>query len=113
LKKKCKNHSHHIELETKIEELRRYHEELEISRNKLALLYDFAPVGYFTFNRKGEILSVNLFGEKLLGIDRSDLLQRNFDDFVAFDEHLLFQNLLDLVFCSNRPNQEKTALCAY
>jgi len=101
LKKKCKNHSHHIELETKIEELRRYHEELEISRNKLALLYDFAPVGYFTFNRKGEILSVNLFGEKLLGIDRSDLLQRNFDDFVAFDEHLLFQNLLDLVFCSN------------
>ena len=43
--------THQAELELTIEELRRSREELETSRNKLALLYDFAPVGYFTLDR--------------------------------------------------------------
>ena len=39
---------HQVELEMQNEELRRAREELELSRNKYAELYDFAPVGYFT-----------------------------------------------------------------
>ena len=39
---------HQIELEMQNEELRRAREELELSRNKYAELYDFAPVGYAT-----------------------------------------------------------------
>jgi hypothetical protein len=41
---------HQVELEMQNEELLRTREELEVSRNKYADLYDFAPVGYFTFD---------------------------------------------------------------
>ncbi len=94
-------HPHQAELETKIEELRRSREELEASRNKYALLYDFAPVGYFTFDREGAIQSVNLFGERLLGIERNGLLGRRFDSFVADEDCFLFSNYLRTVFRSH------------
>ena len=61
---------HQIELEMQNEELRRTQEELEFSRNKYVELYDFAPVGYFTFDLRGLILEVNLTGAHLLGIDQ-------------------------------------------
>ncbi|HEX8960371.1 MAG TPA: PAS domain S-box protein [Geobacteraceae bacterium] len=90
--------AHQAELETKIQELRRSQEELEASRNKYALLYDFAPVGYFTFDREGVIQSVNLFGVRLLGVDREALINRRFDQFVADDERLLFAKFLRTIF---------------
>jgi two-component system, sporulation sensor kinase E len=94
------NHAHRHELETKISELRRSREELEASRNKYALLYDFAPVGYFTFDREGAIQSVNLFGERLLGIIRSGLVGQRFESFVADGDHFVFRNYLSTVFSS-------------
>ena len=65
------------------EELRRAREELEISRNQYAELYDFAPVGYFTFDAHGVIREVNLAGAQLLGIERGLLLNRPFSSFIA------------------------------
>jgi len=88
------------ELEAKIEELRRSQEELETSRNKYAFLYDFAPVGYFTFDREGGIRSVNLTGERLLGIKQSGLVGRNFERFVADEDCFVFSNFLRSVFAS-------------
>ena len=57
--------NYRLELERKVEELRRSQEELEASRNKFALLYDFAPVGYFTLDGDGLIKTVNLTGVQL------------------------------------------------
>ena len=51
-----------IELELQNDELSRAQVELEISRNRFAELYDFAPVGYFTFDTSGVILEVNRTG---------------------------------------------------
>ena len=99
LKQPPENHAHQLELETKIEELRRFQEELEASRNKYALLYDFAPVGYFTFSRDGVIQTVNLTGMRLLGVEH-DLVGRRFVDFVACDERYVFDNYLAIVFRS-------------
>ena len=90
--------AHQAELETKIRELRRSREELEASRNKYAFLYDFAPVGYFTFDRGGVIQSVNLFGVRLLGVERERLIQRRFEQFVAGEERYLFGGFLETVF---------------
>jgi two-component system, sporulation sensor kinase E len=90
--------AHQIELEKKIEELRRSREELETSRNKYALLYDFAPVGYFTFDRDGVIQSVNLFGVRLLGVERADLISRRFEQFVADEERFVFSKFIQKVF---------------
>jgi PAS domain S-box-containing protein len=72
-----------IELELQNDELRLAREELEISRNKYAELYDFAPVGYFTFDAHGVIREVNLTGAHLLGIERQLLTDKSFTGFIA------------------------------
>jgi PAS domain S-box-containing protein len=73
---------HQIELEMQNEELRKAQIEIEESRTKYSDLYDFSPVGYFTFNPAGEIIEANLTGADLLGVDRSLLLHRSFSLFV-------------------------------
>lgn len=89
--------AHQVELETKIEELRRSREELEASRNKYALLYDFAPVGYFSFDRDGVIQTVNLTGARLLGAERSALVNRRFEHYVANEDRFVFGNFIRAV----------------
>ncbi len=62
-----------MQLEMQNEELQRAQETIIKARDRYADLYDFAPVGYFTLNRKGKIVEVNLAGAQLFGVDR-DLL---------------------------------------
>ena len=69
---------HQIELEMQNAELLRTQAALELSRNKYAELYDFAPVGYFTFDKLGLILEVNLAGGQMLGIERQLLANKHF-----------------------------------
>lgn len=92
---------HQLELETRIEVLRKSQDEEDASRNKYAFLYDFAPVGYFTFDQNGNIRSVNLTGVRLLGIERSDLVARCFADFVADEDRFVFSTFIDKVFASH------------
>ncbi|HWR90075.1 MAG TPA: PAS domain S-box protein, partial [Dissulfurispiraceae bacterium] len=75
--------THQIELEMQNEELRRAQEALESSRSRYVDLYDFAPVGYFTFDENGLIREVNLTGARLLGIERALLLNKPFAGFIA------------------------------
>jgi len=81
---------HQIELEMQNEELRKAQVELEESRNRYYDLYDFAPIGYFTFDQKGLILEVNLAGADLLGVERSHLMKMAFSRSVAPEEQALF-----------------------
>ena len=76
---------HHIELEMQNEELKRAHAEAEDALCKYTDLYDFAPVGYFTFDRHGTILEVNLAGAALLDIERCNLIDKRFQLFVKPD----------------------------
>ena len=90
---------HQIELEMQNAELRQAQEELELSRNKYVDLYDFAPVGYFTFDKQGLILEVNLTGAKLLGTERKLLLKKPFIKFIAqVAERVIFTKHLEEVF---------------
>ena len=86
------------ELERQIEDLRIANLELKASRNKYALLYDCAPVGYFTFDREGEIQTVNLTGASLLGSDRTLLTHLRFEYFVALEDRFVFVDFLRMVF---------------
>lgn len=74
---------HQIELELQNEELLRSREELELSRNVYAELYDFAPIGYFTFDSGGLIREVNHAGAQLLGVERGLLARKPFSSFIA------------------------------
>ena len=75
-----------IELELQNEELLRIQDELELSRNTYTALYDFAPVGYFSFDTHGLIREVNLAGAHLLGIERRLLVNQPFISFIADEE---------------------------
>ncbi len=83
--------THRIELEMQNEELRQAQEELEASRARYSDLYDYAPVGYFTFDKKGRIEEVNLAGAALLGIDRKLVVSKLFESFIVFPDHRIFQ----------------------
>jgi two-component system CheB/CheR fusion protein len=74
---------HQIELEMQNEELLRAQKELEESRDRYSDLYDFAPVGYFSFDKNGLILGVNLTGAKKLGIERNFLIRKPFSLFIS------------------------------
>ena len=66
--------TNHLVLETQCQALQESLEDLEESRNRYAALYDFAPVGYVTFDGKGYIKEINLTCASLLGIERSQLI---------------------------------------
>jgi len=76
-----------IELEIQNEELRRAQVAIEESRDRYVDLYEFAPVGYITLSREGQIAALNLTGAALLGEDRKELLDRRFARLVAPADH--------------------------
>jgi PAS domain S-box-containing protein len=89
---------HQVELEMQNEESRRAQLKIEESRNKYVELYDFGPVGDFTFDQKGRILEVNLTGAWLLGAERSYLMNKPFSHFVMPEFRNLFHAQQHSVF---------------
>ncbi len=81
---------HQIELEMQNEELRKSQTELEESRAGYSDLYDFAPVGYFTFDKNGLIIEVNLTGAGQLGVQRNLLIKKPFSGFIHKDDQNVF-----------------------
>jgi PAS domain S-box-containing protein len=86
---------HQLELEMQNRELQETQQELEASRDRYADLYDFAPIGYATFDKNGSIQEINLTGATLLGRERSRLIGLPFSKFLvksdmkSFRDHLL------------------------
>jgi PAS domain S-box-containing protein len=73
---------HQVELSMQNEELRRIQLELEASRDQFSSLYDFAPVGYCTIDRKGTILEANSTLFNMLGKSRSELIQDRIQHYI-------------------------------
>jgi PAS domain S-box-containing protein len=73
---------HQIELEMQNEELRRAQVELEASRSRYLALYDYAPVGYLTFDEKGGVSELNLTAAGLLGTKTNFVINKSFAHFV-------------------------------
>ena len=92
---------HQTELEMQNEELKRARQELEESRNKYLDLYEFSPIGYFTLDKQGAILEVNLSGAALLGVERDSLVMRRFQLFVEMDLWSEFNSFCNRVFESD------------
>ncbi|MGC8495200.1 MAG: PAS domain-containing sensor histidine kinase [Syntrophobacteraceae bacterium] len=89
---------HQIELEMQNQELRRVQNDLEISRSRYADLYDFAPLGYFTFDEQGRIIELNLTGARQLGIERSNLIKAPFVAMVAEPDMKVYLSHLEKIF---------------
>ncbi len=89
---------HQEELKTQNEELMALHRELEDSHRKYMELYDFAPIGYFTLDRNGIVLDVNLTGAEMLERDKNSLLRKPLVTGIDPKSRELFLASLRLVF---------------
>jgi len=56
---------HQIELEMQNEELKEAYETAERALKKYTMLYDFAPMGYFTLDSDGTISDLNFTGASI------------------------------------------------
>ena len=78
---------HQVELEMQNEELRGARVEVEQSRKQYADLYELAPIGYVTTNKKGRIFRANFMATKMLLTSKNDLINRGFSHFIQPEDH--------------------------
>ena len=92
---------HQIELEMQNEELRLANETAETALRKYTILYDFAPMGYFTLDHEGGIHELNFTAAEILGDKRISLLDSNFKLFVSEESLPVFNDFFEKIFISN------------
>ncbi len=73
---------HQIELQMQNRALREAQAELEISRDRYADLFDFAPVGYITVDEVGAVCEINLTACTMLGVQRGRVLGKRLAAYV-------------------------------
>jgi PAS domain-containing protein len=89
---------HQIELELQNEELSLARSTAYSVAEKYKELYDFAPSGYFTLSREGEIMELNLSGASMLGKEKQKLLNSRFGLFISDETRAAFNIFFDAVF---------------
>jgi len=92
---------HQIELEMQNDELREANQATELALKRFTMLYDLAPMGYFTLDQNANICELNFTGAELLGERRFSLINTNFKLFVAEDSKITFSDFFSKVFSSN------------
>ena len=92
------------------EQLDRARAETEAALELYTDLYEFAPTGYFTLDRNGVILQLNLTGSGLLGVDRSRLVNRRFGLFISENFRSFFRTFIAKVFASQTRETCETLL---
>jgi len=109
---------HQIELEMQNEELRQANETAEAALGKYTMLYDLAPIGYFTLTMDGSISDANFTGADLLGERRISLLHKNFKLFVSEYSRPLFNTFFTEIlkgkgkaFCEVKLAHDERFLC--
>lgn len=95
---------HQIELEMQNEELQQANEQAENILKKYTELYEFAPTAYYTLNKEGEIIDLNLSGASILGKERKKLKNSRLGFFVSDNTKLIYNEFLEKLF--NNKNKE-------
>lgn len=91
---------HQIELEMQNEELRQAYETSERALEKYTMLFDFAPMGFFTLNFDGVICDLNFTGAEMLGDKRFSLINSKFRLFVLAESKPAFDNFFNKIVTS-------------
>lgn len=92
---------HQIELEMQNEELRTAYQTAETALKKYTMLYDLAPMGYFTLSNDGQICDLNFTGADMLGDKRYKLVNSNFKLFISEDSRTVFNDFFRKVYTSH------------
>ncbi|MDH3346163.1 MAG: PAS domain-containing protein, partial [Kiritimatiellaceae bacterium] len=91
-----------VELERKNHELQQTQEDLVAIRDQYAELYDFAPAGYITTDRKGLIVQSNLTFMTLLGIANRPL-QKPLMEYIVAEDQKIYQSHRKTVMDTRKP----------
>jgi PAS domain-containing protein len=91
---------HQIELEMQNEELRQAYETAETALKKYTMLYDFAPMGYFTIDHDDRINELNFTGAEMLGDRRFSLINSNFKLYVSEKSKPAYTKFIHTVYSS-------------
>jgi len=97
---------HQVELEIQNEEIMLAKEKAEIASLKYTELFDFAPSGYLTLSKKGEITEINNCGLQMLDKEYVRLNRSKFGFFVSDDTKPIFN-----LFIYNLFNSKITETC--
>lgn len=62
-----------------------------------------STIGYLTLTQGGQISEINLVASQLLGMERGNLLQKEFSSFVAREDH---DRLIQCCFCSSESSEQ-------
>ncbi len=101
---------HKIVLELQYEELQEAYEAQESVLKKYTMLYDLAPVGFFTLNGDGVIVELNYTAADLLGEKRFSLVGCSIRLFVPEESIPVFNDFLSRVFTGNQKESCKLIL---
>jgi len=82
--------------------------ELEAAIQRYVDLFDFAPVGYVSFDRVGRIEEINVAAARLLGDSRDRLIGKPFAPYVIEEDSALFLN--HLLRCRSSESRVETEL---
>jgi len=103
---------HQIELELQNEELILAKEQAVAATERYTEIYDFAPSGYFNLSQKGTITELNLSAAKMLGKERSLIVNSNLDSYLSNDSRLVFKRFLLDVFYNKKEESCEVELAA-
>jgi len=103
---------HQVELELQNEELLQARISAQNATEQYAELYDFAPSGYFTLSKEGNIIKLNISGSQMLGKDRIDLINSRFALYVSDETKSIFNNFLEKIFSGNSKETCEVTLSA-
>lgn len=85
------------ELEAINQQLRRAHSELQASLDRYTVLYERAPVGYFTLDHQGRILQVNRAGAAMAGRLEGEMVGHDLGQYWAPGQVSQFRDYLDRI----------------
>jgi PAS domain-containing protein len=92
---------HQIELEMQNDALRQANEMAEFALRNYTMLFDLAPIGYYSLDSTGAILELNFTGAEILGERRFSLIKSNFKLFISEDSQQVFNDFFKRIFTSN------------
>jgi signal transduction histidine kinase len=101
---------HQVELEMQNEALRQKQTELEAMRDRYIDLHEFSPVGYLTLSADGMIDEINFTATTLLGVERKNLMRRQFTSLVITEDQSRWTQLLVSVLQSDGKGSMEVSL---
>lgn len=92
---------HQIELEMQNEELKIAHLQAYEAIERYVELYDYAPSGYVSLSKNGDIIELNYSAAVMFGNDRNHIKNKRFGLYISHESLSAFNRLMDKSFMFN------------